>query len=187
MGFEIEIIKTLQKNTSEIFDIFLKLVSHLANYIGFILVFLILFIFLNKKYSIYFALTYGFSILFNFILKIVINRPRPYIVDNSIINILPGSGNAMPSGHTLSATILICFILYIIWDKKYKNYIKILATFISLIFLILTIISRMYLGQHYLTDTIVGFLEGLIFSITSLNFYKIIKEKENNNANKNQK
>ena len=93
----------------------------------------------------------------------------------------------MPSGHTLSATILICFILYIIWDKKYKNYIKILATFISLIFLILTIISRMYLGQHYLTDTIVGFLEGLIFSITSLNFYKIIKEKENNNANKNQK
>ena len=115
---EIEIIKSLQSINSNVFDIFCKTISHFANYIGFIFVFLILFTLVHKKYSVYFALTYGLSILANFILKYIINRPRPYMVDSSIKNILPGSGASMPSGHTLSATIIVCFCLFAILKKE---------------------------------------------------------------------
>ncbi len=182
---EIEIIKSLQSINSNVFDIFCKTISHFANYIGFIFVFLILFTLVHKKYSVYFVLTYGLSILANFILKYIINRPRPYMVDSSIKNILPGSGASMPSGHTLSATIIVCFCLFAILKKCKHKSIKILSTILFTVFIACVIISRMYLGQHYLSDTIVGFIEGIIFSSIGIALFAKNQKKEMNDGKNN--
>lgn len=183
---EIEIIKSLQAINSKFFDFFCKLVSHLGNYIGFILVFLLLFMLFNRKYSIYFGITYGISILANYILKYVINRPRPYIANSSIKNIMPGSGASMPSGHTLSATIIACFCVFAIIKKCKHKSVKIVSALLLTAFVACVMVSRMYLGQHYLSDTIVGFVEGIIFSAIGIFLYtkNERRKKEIGNDNK---
>ena len=176
MKFEFEIIKTLQLISSPIFDGVLKLVSHISNYIGFIFICGLFLILYNKKYAVYFALTYSLSILINYIFKYFINRPRPYSVCGEIINIMPAAGSSMPSGHTLSATLISCFCLYIVFNASKNFIVRFLSILCFSIFIIMVIISRMYLGQHYLTDTLVGLFEGIIISLLSLKLYNKIKK-----------
>lgn len=180
MEFEIEIIKNLQAITSQFFDGFCKLISIFANYAGFAFVFIFLFLFINKKFSVFFGLTYSFSIGINYALKYIINRPRPYMVDNTILNIMSGHGPSMPSGHTVSVTIISCFCLFAAYKLIKNKYLKTILTILFMAFVGLTILSRMYLGQHYLTDTIAGLTEGLIFSTVGIIAY-IKNEKSQQN------
>ena len=184
MKFEIEIIKALQEISSPLFDGMCKFISHICNYIGLVFIFGLFLILCKKQFAIYFGLTYGFAILTNFTLKYVINRPRPYSVSNEIINILPATGASMPSGHTLSATIISCFCLFLIFKSTKNKLIKTISVLCFTGFISMVIVSRMYLGQHYLTDTLVGFIEGIVFSSLSLFMYaKSTKENVNGNNN----
>lgn len=185
MKFEIEIIKTLQQITSPVFDYFCKFISHSANYIGFAFVLIAFFFFVNKKFSLYFGLTYGIAIGTNYLIKFFVNRPRPYLVSSEIKNILPATGSAMASGHTVSATIIACFCLLVIFARCKKAWVKVLATILFALFLGAVVVSRMYLGQHYLTDTIAGFAEGLVFSLIGIFAYIRASKKGDRNGNNN--
>ena len=176
MEFEIEIIKSLQQISSELFEGFCKFISHISNYIGFIFVLGLFFLLYKWRFAIAFGLTYGLSIATNFGLKYLFNRPRPYVASGEVLNILPGSGAAMPSGHTLSATLISCFCLYAIFKSTKNKFVRAISTIAFAIFISLVIVSRMYLGQHYLTDTLVGFALGLVFSAVGLYFYKRISK-----------
>lgn len=186
MKFEIEIIKSLQSINSPFFDYFCKFISHMANYIGFAFVLAILFFFISKRFSLYFGLTYGIAIGTNYLVKFLVNRPRPYLVSSEIQNILPASGSAMASGHTMSATIIACFCLVVVFTKTKKTWLKVLSTVLFAIFIGFVIVSRMYLGQHYLTDTIVGFAEGIVFSFIGIfAFVRASKKGGAKNGNNN--
>lgn len=172
MEFEIEIIKTLQSAASPILTGFFKLISQLGNYIGFILAAITIFFLASKKFAVNFSITYWLGLLTNWILKSLISRPRPYVKSSEILNIFPGSGTSMPSGHTLSATIIACFCVYIIFKSTKKAWIKILSSVFFTIFVGFVIVSRMYLGQHYLSDTLVAFVEGVLISTVGILIYK---------------
>ncbi len=174
MFMEIELIKLIQKSNSNFFDIFFELISYFSNYFGFIFLFLILFIFIDKKYSIFFGITYGIGIGLNFLFKNLINRPRPYEVDPSIINKIPALGKSFPSGHSVSATIIVCFVLYYIWSKYKSKTIRAISTVLCALFIIFVGLSRMYLGQHYLSDVIAGISFGITYSICGILAYKKI-------------
>lgn len=172
MKFEIEIIKTIQSASAPFWDWFFKFISQLGNYFGFAIAFVVIFFLASKKYAVYFSATYLISLLTNWILKAIIARPRPYIACGEIKNVFPGSGNSMPSGHTLSATIISCFCLYLIWTKSKKLWVKIVSTLLFTILVGFVIVSRMYLGQHYLSDTLVAVAIGIIFSTIGILIYK---------------
>ena len=161
---EIEIIKAIQNIGSEALDVFCKVISHLSSYIGFIFWLIILFVFYKKKFALTFGTTYGIGVAFNYLLKLIINRPRPYAVDSMVINKMQAVGQSFPSGHALSASIIGCFLVVWIIDKVKNKWLK--AGLISLIaiFLLLVAFSRMYLGQHYLSDTIAGIVLGIVYS-----------------------
>lgn len=181
MNTEIEIIKNLQSVRTPFLDGFFETISHVANYIGFIILFLVLFIFINKRYASFFGVTYGLSILFNFAAKCLINRPRPYVVSNEILNLLPGSGASMPSGHTLSATIICCFLFYVVFRNCTKTWKKIITAIVLVGFICCVVVSRMYLGQHFLSDTIVGFIIGIAASAIGILLFKKTERKQHDN------
>ena len=54
-----------------------------------------------------FLFTFLTGIAFNHGLKYIFKRPRPYTVNNNIVDKYGSSGYAFPSGHTASATL--CF------------------------------------------------------------------------------
>jgi undecaprenyl-diphosphatase len=181
---EVELVKLIQSLNSSFFDIFCELISYLSNYFGLILLFIILFAFINRKYALFFGFTYGIGISFNYLFKYLFDRPRPYQVDPEIINKLSATGTSFPSGHTVSATIIVCFILYLIFRYSKSKSLKITSIIISSVFIILVGFSRMYLGQHFLTDIFGGILFGLFYSYLGILCYNKISFKEVEYENK---
>lgn len=164
---EIEIIKFLQGAKSSFFDVFFGTFTYLGGFLGFVILFFVLFYY-SKKYSIVFGCSYAIIMLINTLLKIIINRARPYEIDNEIISVITASGRSFPSGHMASATVIAIFALYYVYRKIKNKNIKILSTCVGLIFLMFVAISRMYLGQHFLSDIVAGFCLGVFLSITIL-------------------
>lgn len=86
------------------------------------------------------------------ILKLVFHTPRPYWVDANVKAFAAEAGFGLPSGHATTAAA--------VWGlfaaSVRKNWLK--TIFIALIFFIG--FSRLFLGVHYLSDVLGGWLAG---------------------------
>jgi len=125
------------------------------------------------------------TVLFNYGLKELINKPRPYVTNPEIINKLTTVGKSMPSGHSVSCIFMVLTIIFLLYTlcangkftKFKKKGVKIPIIASLIVFALLVAISRMYLGQHYLTDILAGFAVGTIgFVITYFVYKKIVKK-----------
>jgi len=119
------------------------------------------------------ALAAGAGYLINYIFKVIFQRPRPVI--NQIIN---SSGLSFPSGHSAAAgaffATIIIFIILNIKDKRVSIPTIILCAIMPLV----VALSRVYLGVHYITDTITGIVLGTIVAmLISLILWPLLKRK----------
>lgn len=102
---------------------------------------------------------------FNFWFKQFFARPRP--IDNRIIDEM---GYSFPSGHAMTSIVFYGFLIYLIYkycqNEKLKHYL-----IIGLVLLIFLIgLSRVYLGVHYTSDVLAGFLLGYAILVIFINF-----------------
>ena len=151
-----------------------KNITHLGGAIFLITLSLILLLIIkNKKIGILIWLNLGISVLLNQALKFIIQRPRP--TEFRIIN---ESGYSFPSGHSMVSTAFYGFLIYLIYKNVKNKYLKwSLITLLSLV--ILTIgISRIYLGVHYTSDVIAGFLISVSYLIIFIHFAKDFMKNE---------
>lgn len=111
------------------------------------------------------------------VLKIIIKRVRPswkWIVQG---------GFSYPSGHTISALLLYGTLMLLVYKKVHGRIRKPLLICFSLM-IILTGLSRIYFGAHYLTDVIASLILGSIILIISNMF---MNKEFNNDKNKDRK
>ena len=148
----------------------LKIITNLGDWYLPIAVIVCIFLFLKNKWYFYILSgSYLLSGIISFVSKLLILRPRPVI---ALINI-PKS-YSFPSGHTLTSIVFYITLCYIFTlNKNYNKRILLLILKNILIFLIA--LSRVYLGVHFFSDVIGGFilgieLECLIINIISKNF-----------------
>ena len=167
MQFEADIVIFLQSALKN-YIWFFKIITQLGSVIG-VLIFGIIFFIKDKKYSVFYILLSGVCAGLNFLVKFFTNRQRPYIIYPQIYNYLSALGSSMPSSHTIIITLAVIFLIY--FTNKYfkKNLPYVIVTGIALE--VFVIISRMVLGQHYLTDCLVGLIVGVIISVLSLLVY----------------
>ena len=123
-----------------------------------------------KKYSKIIMLNLALSFILNRILKLIIARPRP-----PRLRLVIENGYSFPSGHSMVSFAFYGFLIYLI-NKNLKNK-KIKYPLIILLSLLILLIgiSRIYLGVHYVTDVLGGYIIGLIYLIV---FIKILKKKK---------
>ena len=149
------IIKLMSTNTT----VFMMFISHLGSAVALITLSIAFLVLLkNKKYAKCIVLNLALVFLLNRLLKLIIARPRP-----EILRLVPEEGYSFPSGHAMVSMGFYGFLIYLIYTKLKNKKVKYpLIIFLSL--LILTIgISRIYLGVHYFTDIIGGFIIAIIY------------------------
>ena len=153
--------------TSYRIEFFNNLAIFFNNVPGYALFGLILILFLIlKKFDKIPALILSFILYFSLtsLIKIIVARPRPFVeLKNNLVDDI-NSYRSFPSGHATSAAAIIPFFSF---NKKLYYAWFIIAIIISL--------SRVYLGVHYLSDVIAGFMLGNF--IGDLSIYIVKKYK----------
>lgn len=144
---------------------FFKIVTLGANVYTLIIICLMCLLLKNKKYFKFISINAILAFLFNYGLKQIFARPRP-----SILRLSVEHGYSFPSGHAMVAIAFYGLIIYFISQSNVKH--KKLY-YIGLSTLVLLIgISRIYLGVHYFSDVICGFLFGTIYLVLFINLIK---------------
>ena len=127
----------------------------------------------NKKIGLSIFTNLAVITILNQILKRILQRPRP-----TEYRIVEETGYSFPSGHSMVSMAFYGYLIYLIYKYVKNKYLK--WTLITLLsFLIVSIgISRIYLGVHYTSDVIGGFLISisyLIIYITATNKFLLNK------------
>jgi membrane-associated phospholipid phosphatase len=115
----------------------------------------------DRKLGLRMAIFLPITASLNSILKQGFHAPRPFWVDQSIIAMHPENGFGMPSGHAQSVTVWLLAGAYL--RKKW-------FWIIALVMTLGVGISRPYLGVHFPSQVILGWLIGIAVIICFIRF-----------------
>lgn len=130
---------------------------------------LVLFFLRQKKESLFTFLTLATGII-TYLIKILVNRPRP---SQKLVHILEmAKHQSFPSGHTSFYIAFFGFIAFLLYYHKWLNLAARSMIITFCMFLIFSIpVSRIYLGAHWFTDVLGGFMVGLLCLMLIIGFY----------------
>ena len=135
---------------------------------------IILFILIkNKKIGVSIFSNLAIITALNQLLKNILQRPRP-----TEYRIIEETGYSFPSGHSMISLAFYGYLIYLIYKYVKNKYVK-WTSMVLLSILICSIgISRIYLGVHYTSDVLGGFLISisyLVMYISAVNKFLIEK------------
>ena len=127
----------------------------------------------NKKVGLLISTNLIIITILNQALKIIVQRPRP--TEYRIIN---EAGYSFPSGHSMVSMAFYGFLIYLIYKNIKNKYLKISLIVILSLLIVMIGISRIYLGVHYTSDVLGGYLLGIVYLLLFTYISdKYIKEK----------
>lgn len=128
----------------------------------------------HHRWSVYLLLIgIGGAQILNLLLKAIFNRARPSIVtwETSVRTL------SFPSGHAMSSVVAYGAAAYLVGRIAPTSLLRKILLVVAPLLILGIGISRMYLGVHYPTDVVAGFMAGaawlgiLIYGLTALRFF----------------
>jgi len=175
-NLDILISEKIQGINSSLFSNTMWLVSSIGNQplmvyiVG--LTGLLLYILKLQTEAIFCTLSVAGSVLLGSLIKVLINRARP---SSDLVQVMVSlSDKSYPSGHVLAFTVFFGYLLFLLLKKTSNKAQKIILSIILIFFIVTIGISRIYLGVHWASDVLGGYLLGaicLIFAIRLYNSY----------------
>lgn len=112
-------------------------------------------------------------------LKQIIQRPRPDIMPSVV-----ETSYSFPSGHAMNSSVFYLTIAFYTYHFTRKKKLSLVVTGGAIVLLLLIGFSRVYLGVHYPSDVVAGYVVGVWWLTTailiskSVSFVKHFREKE---------
>jgi undecaprenyl-diphosphatase len=138
---------------------------------------LALLIALRLRLEALFALLAFLGGLLNGAIKGLVERPRPMATEGLIVQ-FPVGGYSFPSGHVLTYVIFYGFLAYLAYTLVSWRPLRLglLALLLGLVALVGP--SRVYLGQHWATDTLASYFLGTAILLVLLVLYRAAKARQ---------
>ncbi|KHD45770.1 phosphatase PAP2 family protein [Streptococcus hongkongensis] len=157
--FDQTIQTAVRGNLPEELTDFFKIITKFGNVMTQIIIVVIsvsILAFKRWKAEAYFMLTIGIiaAILITG-LKLIYQRGRP-----SLIHIVVADGFSFPSGHSMGSMLIIGALIIIAYQRISNKVLKTITVSLMGLLIAAIGISRIYLGVHYPSDVLAGFILG---------------------------
>ena len=138
-----------------------KFITNFGGAIFLIILTITLFVLIkNKKIGLSIILNLIVITGLNQILKYILQRPRP-----TEYRLIEETGFSFPSGHSMVSMAFYGYLIYLIYKYVKNKYLKWISIVLLSILICSIGISRIYLGVHYTSDVLGGFLISLSYLI----------------------
>lgn len=140
---------------------FVKFIANLGGAVFLISLSILLFLVIkNKKIGLSIIANLGIVTILNQGLKFLLKRPRP-----TGYRLVEETGFSFPSGHSMVSLAFYGYLIYLVYKYIKNKYIKWSIIFLLSILILSIGTSRIYLGVHYTSDVIGGFLASFSYLI----------------------
>jgi undecaprenyl-diphosphatase len=181
LAIDVTITSDFQENQSPLVGYTMLAVSYIGNMLalsaGLIVLAAIIFWVLDLRLeAILIVVVSATSAILNYLIKLIVARPRP---SASLVEIIQtSSGNSFPSGHVMSYVAFwgLLFSFGIILFKG-KHWWRTALLIVSASLFLLVGPSRIYLGDHWASDVLGAYLIGGIWLAMSLWFYLYLRSR----------
>jgi undecaprenyl-diphosphatase len=95
----------------------------------------------------------------NNVLKDLFQRTRP----TPLVGLIAAQAFSFPSGHAMVAAAFYLFVGYVSW-RLLRGRLRVACVTAIVVVVLVVGLSRLYLGVHYFTDVVAGYLAGLAWA-----------------------
>lgn len=106
------------------------------------------------------------------VIKTLVNRPRPTPDLVHVLTSLDGGKLSFPAGHVQSFMAILGFLWFLSFVLCKRGWVRTITLLFYGEILALIGISRVYTGEHWLTDAIGGYLLGSLWLILTIYLYQ---------------
>lgn len=145
-----ELVRSLE---CSFFDIYFVWITKLGNETTVVILVIILLLLLKNKYRMLMVGSTFTSVVSNQAIKHIIRRPRP-----EVLKLIKQRGYSFPSGHSMISVAVYGFLIYWVAKNIRNKYLKYGLCTLLVMVIISVGISRIYVGVHYASDVLGGFL-----------------------------
>lgn len=153
---------------------YFRFVTEVGDVYGYLIILLVIillrvFVLKNWKYISQIIITLALASISNVILKRFISRARPDIEHLVVVKTL-----SYPSGHAMSAMAFYGFLAYLIYTSNMNKGLKFLLIALSYLLIFSIGLSRIYLGVHFPSDILGGFIAGMMWAFFCILIFNLI-------------
>lgn len=152
LDWGIQVVLWLQQ-FSPALDLPFKLITFLGGELFFLLLLPGLYWSLNRRMGARVTMLFLLSTYFNFAVKTVLDQPRPFQYDPRVHQLDEAPGGGLPSGHAQNAVA--------VWGYLAAQFQRAWLWWLAGLLVVLISLSRLYLGMHFPTDLMGGYVLGL--------------------------
>jgi membrane-associated phospholipid phosphatase len=135
-------------------DLPFKSLTFLGNLEFFLILMPLIYWCLDRRMGARLLILFLISAYINSVAKVIADQPRPFQYDSRVKALVHAGGGGLPSGHTQSAVVVWGYLA----SQAGRRMLWILAGFL----MIAIPMSRLYLGVHFPTDLLGGYILGIL-------------------------
>lgn len=104
------------------------------------------------------------SLLLGYALKLLVARPRP---SGELVRVVDSSETyGFPSTTSLLSVVLLGMVCYLIWQSRPPGFLMAITLVAASLLIVASGFSRVYVGEHWATDILGGWLFGAAWLLT---------------------